>query len=201
MSIITAITKQGKNPNRVNLFLDGEFAAGLDAAAVAFARIKVGDEISAAELNEIALKSDINSAFDKAVKFLSSREHSEKEMRVYLSGKGYGAEAVSAAIARLKDYGYLSDLKFAQAFVSSYCKRYGKLLIEARLKEAGIKREVRDKVLDYPDAEGAARCARKYLATRQGAGREKLYRYLYNKGYASEAIEAACGLLENGNDE
>jgi regulatory protein len=44
MKKITAISVQKKNPNRVNIYLDGEFAFGV--ARITAAWLKNGDELS-----------------------------------------------------------------------------------------------------------------------------------------------------------
>lgn len=54
MGKITDIAEQRRNKSRVSVFIDGEFACGLDAVTAAAARIKIGDEITAEELKRIS---------------------------------------------------------------------------------------------------------------------------------------------------
>lgn len=146
-------------------------------------------------------ESDIGCAFEKAVKLLSIRRRSEKEIKTYLSSKGYAEDVAEEAIARLKRYGYVDDAAFARAFADSYGKKYGKSYIAMRLKDLGINRQIRDNVLDYSDIDSALVCAQKYLKTRDKITREKLYNYLYNKGYSAEAINNAVKLLNESEEE
>ena len=49
------------------------------------------------------------SSYDKAIKLLSLREHTEKELRAKLEDKGFSGEDIDSTIERLKTEGYLSE--------------------------------------------------------------------------------------------
>ena len=48
--MITAIEAQKRNKDKVNLYLDGEFACSLTAESVVRARLKIGQELSEEKL-------------------------------------------------------------------------------------------------------------------------------------------------------
>ncbi|MCL2822321.1 MAG: hypothetical protein FWD86_03905, partial [Firmicutes bacterium] len=127
---ITAIEVQKNNNKRVNLFLDGQFFVGLDAFVVLQHRLKIGDEIDEATIKQIATKSGIASGFERAIKFLSVRLRSKKEIEQYLQKKGYCFDVIFKIVDKLIFYGYVDELKFATEFVKSYSKKYGKHYIK-----------------------------------------------------------------------
>ena len=62
---------------------------------------------------------DRDALWQYALKILSGRAHSSGEMRQKLRSRAALAEDADEAMARLKELGYLDDLKFAEGFASS----------------------------------------------------------------------------------
>ena len=56
---------------------------------------------------------------------LAGRAHSSGELREKLRGKAERAADVDPTIARLKDYGYLNDKKFAESFAAARLENEG----------------------------------------------------------------------------
>ena len=62
-------------------------------------------------------------AYDRALRLLSQREHTEKEIRRKLSEKGCGREEIDSAVSRLIAEGSLSEERFAESFIRSRLRR------------------------------------------------------------------------------
>ncbi len=107
MGKITDISQQKRNKSRVNIFIDDEFVCGMDAVTAAAARLKIGKEISQSELVAAVRDSEINSAFERAVGYLSLSPRSRREIEKYLTDKSYSREVAQAAIERLELYHYI----------------------------------------------------------------------------------------------
>ena len=60
-----------------------------------------------------------------AVKTLAARAHSTGELRRKLTGKAERAADVEDAIARLREYGYLNDSRFAENFAGAKLENHG----------------------------------------------------------------------------
>src|SRR5437867_6269715 len=60
-----------------------------------------------------------------AVRTLASRAHSTGELRRKLIQKAERASDVDETISRLRDYGYLSDRRFAESFAGSRLENQG----------------------------------------------------------------------------
>jgi regulatory protein len=74
------------------------------------------------------------------VGLLARRAHSRWELRRKLLMKGFGADAVEAAIARLAELGYLNDSAFAHGLVRRRGALRGPLALSAELAAKGVDR-------------------------------------------------------------
>ena len=104
--MITAIEAQKRNKDKVNLYLDGEFACSLTAESVVRARLKIGQELSEERLREILATSETELAFKKALDYISRAMKTEKQVKDYLCLKGFDALAAERAVDKLKEYKY-----------------------------------------------------------------------------------------------
>lgn len=195
MGKITDIQKQKKNRTRVSIFIDGEFVCGLDEVAVAAARIKVGDEITADELKSVMEKSELNSAFERAVGYLSLAPRAKKEIKKYLSDKGYDKKVVELTIEKLCAYHYVDDYLYAQSYIKSKSKKYGAYRLSAELKQKGIEQAVIDELLSDAPEDNIIEIARKYLRSHKSADKQKLKRFLAGRGFSWDSINGAVSNL------
>src|SRR3990172_7393456 len=94
---ITKIEAQKKNKNRVAVYLDEEFAFGLDLTILAKFNLKKGDTLSESQISDLLLAEEKKKINDNALRYLANRAHSEKELTLKLKHKGY-AEALIGEI-------------------------------------------------------------------------------------------------------
>jgi len=83
---ITGLRFQKHTAERVNVYLDGHFAFGLPA--IEAARLRVGQELSEAEIERLRALDAEQKAYDRAVRFLAFRPRSEAEVRRHLAQAG-----------------------------------------------------------------------------------------------------------------
>jgi len=57
--------------------------------------------------------------FDRSIKILNCRDHSEWELRNKLSMKGASVEEINETIERLYKYNYLNDQRFLEIYIRS----------------------------------------------------------------------------------
>ncbi len=149
---ITKITSGVRDPNRVNVFLDGSFAFSLDIAQVVELGIKVHQKVTPERLKELRNASEFGKLYQRTLEWLLTRPHSVREVRDYLrrrkhkrtqvnrsrerEGKKLLPEiqdsAIELVMQRLIDKKYLDDLKFAKFFVENRYVRKG--ISQKRLK-------------------------------------------------------------------
>lgn len=206
MGRITDIAPQKRNRNRVSVFIDGEFVCGLDAVTAASARIGIGDEISPDRLIELVFTSEVNSAFERAVGYISLALRSQKEVARYLADRGYDKPVTDAAVSRLVGYGYIDDRAYAESYVRSKSKKYGSFRIAAELKQKGIPAEIIAELKEQSGEDSVTDVARRYLRSHKCADRQKLKRFLASRGFSWDSISNAvaelgsCGAFDNDGD-
>ena len=80
----------------------------------------------------------------KALAALATREHSRFELHTKLGQKEFSKDIIAQELDRLEAEGLLSDSRFARAFIDARQRRNpeGRILLQARLAEHGVAREV-----------------------------------------------------------
>ncbi len=162
---ITALEVQARDPERVNLFLEGRFAFGLSNKVVADAGLKQGDVLTEAQVADLLRREAYQQALQQAFNYLSYRQRSQQELRRYLAQKGHAPETIEATLGKLADYHYVDDQVFAQSWIENRQKfrPRGARLLRAELRQKGIDRETADQAIDdvagdeRAQAEAAAR--------------------------------------------
>ena len=193
MKTITAITAQKRNPNRVNLYLDGEFALGLDAHVAA--QLKVGQTITTAELDQLADEETYARAKQSVLGLISRRPRSVREIEQYLRRKAY-SEAVQERVCHdLQAVGLLDDEAFARYWVEQRetFKPRSHRALRQELMQKGISRQIITTVLATVDELAAARRAAQKRVHRWGHlpeddFRAKLGGYLQRRGFHYDII-------------
>ncbi|MDR2201363.1 MAG: RecX family transcriptional regulator [Clostridiales bacterium] len=198
MGIISKIAPQVKNKSRVNVFIDGKFACGLDSLTAAKNRIAEGAEITGEELAELVRESESAAAFEKCVGLIFIRPRTEKEIRSYLNEKGYPREVADEITEKLSGYGYLDDRAFCERFIEAHRANWGSKKIGYELKVHGVAADVIDECLAEagPQTDGALALARVYTERAGGFDRNKLFGYLYRKGFTGDIITEALNVLK-----
>jgi regulatory protein len=71
--------------------------------------------------------------------YLARREHSQEELRLKLSQRGFSERLINEVIGELRDENLQSDARFAEVFTRSrVAKGYGVYRIRQELRQRGI---------------------------------------------------------------
>ena len=186
---ITAIEPQQKNLQRVNIYLDGEFAFGL--AVVVAAWLRVGQELGEERIASLKTQDEREIVYQKALHFLSYRPRSSAEVRQNLSKRGISEALIEEILNRLQNTGLVNDETFAQAWVENRntFRPRGKTALRMELRRKGLSNEIVQSVLDTQvnDAALALEAARKYARRLSGLDwpefRQKLSGFLARRGF------------------
>lgn len=120
MPIITRLVQGKKNPNRVNLYLDDEFAFALSIDEVGKKSLKKGLELSPGEIEDLKKADSDEYIYGKILNFLSFRPRTVKEVRDRLwKYEVKDEDSQTLVIDKLKSKGYLDDIAFAKWFIES----------------------------------------------------------------------------------
>ena len=136
----------------------------------------------------------------RAVGLLARRAHSKWELRRKLRMKGFAADAVDTAMARLVELGYLDDASFAKGLVQRRRALRGPRALSAELAARGIDRAEADAAVAQFDTEAqlvsATKLAERLYARKAGIGyREMLDTVgtkLLRRGFPAPVVRAAC---------
>lgn len=190
MNEITAITPQIKDKRRCNIYIDGRFYCGLTLETTVKNRLKVGQIVSPTHLAEIQLESEKNTALDKAMTHLSATRKTEKQIRDFLTSKGYLPTVCDYVVDKLNGYGFLNDKEYAESYVEALAKKKGVRLIRAQLRGKGLSQEDVEEAIEGLDED-----------TQREAANEILQKYMRNKNQDRETLQkAAKYLLGKGFD-
>lgn len=191
-------TKRG----RLALFLDGEFAFSLDEDTFAGACLHEEDDLEPWQVEELRKKSDTRRALDKAMDYLSLRDHAAGELYQKLCRK-FDAPSAAYAVAKAQELGLLDDETFARRRAAElYRKRKSRREIMNDLAAKDIDREIAAQVVeelyaageDGPDPEletARALVARQYARKLAEGRRDQVAAALARRGFSRAVIRAA----------
>lgn len=192
---ITRIEPQN-NSERVNVYIDGEFAFGLMREIQYKYGLSEDMEVDREFIDEVLLEEEWLKAKDKALKFLSYRQRSQKEIEDKLKKEGFNDEIIEKTVDFLKSYNLIDDIAFAKNFMmdKSNINKYGPERIRYELYMRGISKDIIDEVLEgYGDEYSIALdLAKKKIKSYKGNDRNAIYRklgtFLQSKGFSYECI-------------
>ncbi|HEY1085694.1 MAG TPA: RecX family transcriptional regulator [Candidatus Saccharimonadales bacterium] len=209
---ITDISQAIRNPNRVNVSVDGKFRFSLDISQVTDLGLKIGKEYSEDELAELETESQFGKLYARALEYTLLRPHSSREIKDYLWRKtrttkykskrtgeikereGVSRELTDRVFARLIERGYIDDEKFAKWWVENRNQRKGtsRRKLASELASKGVSSEIVESALigsDRSDNEELAKIiAKKHT---KYADEQKLIAYLARQGFSYDDIKSA----------
>lgn len=205
MAEITAITPQKKDKMRCNIEVDGRFYCGMKLETVMQNRLKAGMTVTPESLSAMQLESEKQTALDKALTHISASMKTEREVRDYLKKKGYLEDVCDYVLDKMRDYGLVDDLQYAQRYAESAGKKKGARLIAVELKRKGVSEESIEETISQMEdgTESAKRVLQKYLRGKE-INRDtlrKAYGHLLSKGFDYDTASAAIRALGEEDED
>ena len=196
---ITILEVQKNDKNRVNLYVDDEFYSGIPAELVYLEHLKTGLEIDEKDLKKIIFENEKSKAMSIVTKYIGSSLKTQKQIRDYLRKKEYSDDTIEFVMSKLVEYNYIDDKKYAQAYVLTYGKKYGKLKLISQLKIKGVSEEIIECVLEDNKVDSIESVASKYLKNKVMSYEvsQKLFRFLYSRGYEFDEINSYINKLKS----
>ena len=156
MKISVARGKQ----NKVHISCDGEYMFTVDAEYW-FSSPYYGREIIDDNEELTAFYEAVGSrcAFIAGLRLLSYRDHSRKELIAKLIQKGHKREYSENAVAKLSEYGYVNDERYAENLANSLLERKGMNtnVVKSELIRKGISRDISDNIVESLDIDPVLR--------------------------------------------
>lgn len=190
-------TKKG----RLALFLDGEFVFSLDEETFARASLHEGDDLEPWQVEELRKQSDTRRALDKAMDYLSLRDHASGELYQKLCRK-FDEHSAAYAVARAGELGLLDDAGFARRRAAELLrKRKSRREILRDLAAKGIDRDTAAEAVEAlydtgeegenPELSAARALVERQYAAKLAAGkRDQVAAALARRGFSHAVIRA-----------
>lgn len=207
MATVICIEEERRNKNRRRVTFDDGSVLSLPLIVLMGERIKEGSVVDGERLAEIVDKADFELCKEKAFSCVARRRLTEFELTRKLRESGFCDGVVTRAIAVMKEYRYVDDRSYAEAYVSLYGGSRGAMRLKYELLAKGVDAEVVADALDgaETDASAAARALAEKFTRSHGRTKEdriKLIRYVMVRGFAySDAKEAADAVFDGDGDD
>jgi regulatory protein len=191
---VTALKAQKRNPERINVYLDGVYVFSL--ARIVAAWLQIGQELNDEKISQLRDRDSQEKAHLAALHLLSYRPRAEKEIRQKLTEKGYAEVEIDIVVERLRTGGLLGDSQFAREWATnrSDFRPRGRRLVKAELRQKGVAEEdIEQALTGLPDEESlayaaASKAARKLQGQDWETFRKRLTGHLGRKGFSYETI-------------
>jgi regulatory protein len=201
---ITKIENQKRHQNRKNVYAGEDFLIGLSDETLIRSGIRVGDEVSAERLKALQRTEELVMAKRAALRFLSHRPRTVREVRDKLREKEFSDDDIAVIIDELTRSGLLDDAEFAHMYIRDALSLHavGRLLLKKKLLLFGIDRATVDEALNTAfegeNPEGTAlAAAQKYMkksprsrtSIDKARARHRVAAFLGRRGYPWDVIQ------------
>lgn len=209
---ITALTSQVRNPDRVNVSIDGKYRFSLDITQVTDLGVRVGREIDESEFAVLEAESQFGKLYARALEYSLNRPRSVREMRDYLYRKtlstkykskktgeikerdGYAPSLTERVLSRLVDKGYVDDEKFAIWWVENRNQAKGSSLrkLRSELAAKGVPAPIVEAALEQSERSDSEELL-KIIAKkrRRYPDDQRLIEYLVRQGFSYDDVKSA----------
>lgn len=208
MPTVTSLKPQKKS-GRVNVYLDGEFAFGIDLDNLVRFGIKVEKEFTTEEINKIIHEAEFQKTFIKLLNYSTLRPRSEKELFDWLKRKKVPEKIYKRLFDRLKRLELLNDEKFAQWWVEQRLEFKKKSIKELKyeLLQKGIDKNIIENVISSVDIDELKLAIYQYNKSKYKWNKfdsrvkiEKVSAFLVRKGFNWDIIQNVIKYMkENDN--
>jgi len=198
--LITDIKVQKHRKNRFSIYIDGKYRFSLDFNTIQQVELHVNDELDEKKIDELIRRDEYARCRDYALLLLSYRDRSESELNNRLLKKGFHRDVAGELVDNLKKEGIVDDFAFAGKWVEDTCanRPMGRMravfeLRKKMLSDGIIEAVVEEKFDGNKEQRLAHAAAEKKMKSLESyppdTARERLYRFLKNRGFQFDIID------------
>lgn len=198
--VVTDIKEYTKS--KYEIYLNDEFAFVLYKSELKQFDIRENESLSEVAYEEIMTSLLPKRAKKRAMNLLLKNDLTEKKLREKLKDNKYPELCINEAVNYVKNYHYVDDSRYAHSYIVSKAPTTSKSVIRNKLIEKGISKTIiEDELSKYyeldPLNENVEDDLIKQLIIKKCKGeynldynsRQKLFSYLYRKGFSLDKIE------------
>ena len=153
------------------------------------------------ELSEAEVKDEIRRAKLRALHLLTAMDRTEAKLREKLEAS-YCEEAVEAAVAYVKEYGYLDDERYVKVYIESKSRTKSRKQIEQELIfQKGVSREAVEHGFENAELADVSEVIRKYMQKKKinpencdYEQKQKFFAYMMRKGFQIDDLKMVFDL-------
>lgn len=191
--LVTAV-EQGSG-KRYKIYSEREFLFALYGREMKKYHIEEGTELPDHVADEILEQVIYKRAKERALYLLESRPYTCFMLADKLKHNDYPKIIVEQVVSFLQEYHYLDDSEYVRMYVESCSGRKSRKQLQCDLQRKGITRELCEAVMaeqNYSEEECFRKQFERYTRGKDlqdRAVRQKVFRYLYGKGFSYYLIE------------
>lgn len=184
--------------NNYNIYLSSGEVITINEEVITENELLLKKELDTELYNKLLYEDKICKAINVAIKYITIRLRSKKEISDYLLKKDFSSEIVIAAINKLEKNKYLDDDKFASAFIKDKLNftTMGDYKIKLELSRLGVASDIIEKNINMIDQELLEAKIKKIIEkdiqkNKKYNGRElknKIYSHLLSQGYSQSIV-------------
>jgi regulatory protein len=206
---VTEIEVQKKNTERVNVYINDEFAFPCSLELIYKFNLQKGKEIQEENLKALAEEDSFLMGKSYALKCIEKTYKTEQQVVDKLISKEYEEKIIKRVIDFMKSYGFVDDKRYAEAYIKEKIRTLGRNRIKFALSRKGISQDIiQDKLEmlgDVGEEEVALQLGRKKVTQLMKSEYDcnKLYKklgdFLVRRGYSFEIVSQVVKEIMNDN--
>ncbi len=155
-----------------------------------------GEELSSEQFQEIRTEILIKRARKRTMHLLERMDRTEAQLRDKLRQGYYPDDVIEDAIAYVKSYHYVDDLRYAQNYVRSHMEQKSQRKLQMELLSKGVPKQMITEALEEEyQQENERELILKWIEKKQYCAQEadikekrRMYQFLLRKGFQSDDI-------------
>lgn len=194
---ITKIEVQKKRKDRINIYLDSEYAFSCHIDFIFEFKLDRGLILDSSQVKHMVEMDDYRMAYLYGLRMALTRSISIIGCKRKLIQKEFSEDAAEYAVEKLVDNQYLDDLRYAQNYFEMKQPIYGRFRIQQDLMRQGVDKSIVISVInenasEEQELEEALKIAQKKMKletkTLDQKAFARIYGFLARKGYSASVI-------------
>lgn len=131
------------------IYADNKYLASLPPEVFIKSRLKIGSDVDENTLEKLTKEVNFNKAKEKALRLLSLRAHSKKELKEKLKNSS-GEESAEEVAEKMESLGLIDDKNFAFSYANELFSRklYSVSKVKYELSKKGISSDIVEEIIE-----------------------------------------------------
>ena len=211
MGIVTKIELIGTDGVKCRLYMDHHYIGDYHLETIYRLHIDKDKEVEPTLLEAMEKEEQLLACKNYGVRLVSRSLYTEKQIEQKMTQRGYEASVIEETLQLLKEYGYINDTYYSEAFIKNAqnVSKYGKRRIKMLMQQKSVaSKTIAQSIENHFDAdiefENAMKLAEKKYEQIKNEEiikvKAKLYRYLAYRGFENDLINRVIKQITQSNE-